>query len=246
MTPEDLVTDVCPRIGAMGSAFYRAPVTGAKAEELGLAKRHFYFLGRGGVLGNVEPAVVASAFGYFNPSLIDEVWRAGSAVVEPRVAGRAFMECCGAFGRERFAGVAGLDAFCAAAGAVADAADPAGLALFAGVASEPLADDAPARALQLVATLREYRGSAHLVAVRVAGLDPKTAHFMRRPNDGPLFGWPEEERPEIGDEEVARLADADGITDRLVRPAYAVLDDEGQQALRAGLDGMEAALATRS
>ena len=242
MTPEELVADVCPTIGSMGAAFYRAPVTAAKAEELGLARRHFYFLGRGGVLGNVEPAVVASAFGYFNPSLIDEMWRVGSAVVEPRVAGRAFMECCAGFGRERFAGVEGLDAFCEAAGAVAGAADPAGLALFAGVASEPLAGDAPARAMQLVATLRELRGSAHLVAVRAAGLDPKTAHFMRRPNDGPLFGWPEEERPEIGDEEVAKLAEADAITDRLVRPAYAVLDDDGQQALRSGLDRMQAAL----
>ena len=35
----------------------------------------------GGVLGDVEPVVVASAFGYFNPEVVDALWNAGRAMV---------------------------------------------------------------------------------------------------------------------------------------------------------------------
>ncbi len=39
------------------------------------------------------------------------------------------------------------------------------------------------------------------------------------------------------------MVEAEALTDRLVLPAYAVLDEAQQQALLAGLDAMEAALA---
>jgi hypothetical protein len=96
--------------------------------------------------------------------------------------------------------------------------------------------------MQLVSVLREFRGSAHLIAVRASGLDAKTAHFMRRPNDIGMFGWTAEEAPEIGDTERARLAAADELTDRLVAPAYGAVDDAGRKAILAGLDQMEAAV----
>jgi len=243
MTPEELVSQACPKIGSLGSAFYFAPETVTAGEAIGLDVFQFYFLGRGGVLGDVEPRVVTSAFGYFNPSLVETMWNAGRAKVQPRDAGRAHLEACRAFGRARLGELPGLDAFCQAAEAVNDAADPAGLALYAGISAEPLPEDLPGRAMQLVAVLREYRGSVHLLAVLASGLEPKVAHYLRRPSDLGLFGWPTDHPPEVTEAERRALAEADALTDRLVLRAYGVLDEGGRQALLDGLVAMEGAIA---
>jgi hypothetical protein len=242
MTSEAFVADVSARINDLGWAYYFAPETLELGEVLGLDGFRFYFLGRGGVLGDVEAPVVASALGYFNPALVADMWDSGKAIVAPREAARAHFACSAELGRRRFSDLDGLAEFCAAADAVNDAADPIGLALYSGFRAEPLVDDLPGRAMQLVSVLREFRGSAHLIAVRGYGLDAKTAHFMRRPNDVGMFGWTDDDPPEIGDTEREKLAAADRLTDRLVGAAYGVVDEAGQQAIVAGLDQMEAAV----
>jgi hypothetical protein len=63
MTPQELVQESAPAIGAAGASFYFDSDTLARGKELGLDGFRFYFLGRGGVLGDVEPAVVES-FGW--------------------------------------------------------------------------------------------------------------------------------------------------------------------------------------
>ena len=130
----------------------------------------------------------------------------------------------------------------AAADAVNEAADPVGLALYAGYRGELLVDDVPGRALQIITTLRELRGSAHLIALRAVGVDPRAAQFLKRPADGRMFGWPADYMPEISDEQRAAVEAAEVLTDDLVRPAYAALDDAGAAALIRGLDDMAAAL----
>ncbi len=242
MTSDELMSVACPIIRDTGWAFYFAPATLARGGELGLDPLQTYVLGRGGVLGDVEAGVVSAAFGYFNPAFLGATWDAARAVCAPRAAGRAYMECCAAHGREKLADVAGLDAFVAAAGKVNDAADADGLALYAGVRAEPLVDDPAGRAMQLVAVLRELRGSAHLVALRAVGLDTKTAHFAKRPGDVRMFGWSDDDAPEITDETHRLLAEAEVITDRIVRPAYAVLDEAEAAALVGGLHAIQAAL----
>jgi hypothetical protein len=243
MTIEELVAVVCPRIGDLGWTYYFDRATVAKGTELGLDVVHFYFLGRGGVLGDVEPEVVTSAFGYFNPTLVSQMWSEGRAVVAPRDAARAHWSCAADLGRARLSALPGLGDFCRSAGAVTDAADSVGLTLFAAFRAEPLVDDIPGRAMQLLALLREFRGSAHLLAVRVSGLDTKTAHFIRRPNDIGMFGWNVEDAPEMGPIQLAALAEADALTDALVTPAYSILDQAGWQALVGGLEEIESALA---
>jgi hypothetical protein len=57
-----------------------------------------------------------------------------------------------------------------------------------------------------------------------------------------MFGWPEGFLPEISDEQRAAAERAEALTDDLVRPAYAALDDAGAAALLRGLDDMNAAL----
>ena len=248
MDAGELVRTVAPTVGTMGARFYFDPATQAKGAELGLDPFQFYFLGRGGVLGDVEAPVVGAAFGYFAPKLLASMWEAGRAKVAPREAARAFVGCCQSFGRAAFAGVARaaegeMRDFCAAAEKVVEAADRGGLALFAGVAAEPLAEDVAGRAMQLVMVLRELRGGVHLVAVVASGVAPKVAHRIRRPNDMGLFGYAPEEIPEVTPEDRANLAAADALTDRLLGGPFGVLDEDGRQALARGLERMDAALA---
>jgi hypothetical protein len=245
MTPEELVADVCPRIRDLGWAFYFVPDTLERGRQLGLDGLRFYFLGRGGVLGDVEAAVVTSAFAYFKPSMIEDMWTSARAIVPPPEAARAFVECAAAHGRARLSGIEGIDAFCAAADAVIAAADPVGLALYSGAAAEHFADDPPARAMQLVALLREYRGGVHLVAIRASGLDALTAHCVKRPQDLAMFGWSDDEAVEITDADLTAWNEAEALTDRLVLPAYSALDEAGRDAFVAGLDRIEAALTGR-
>ena len=240
MNSMDLVKAACPKLADLGAAFYFDPATVAKGKELGLDGFRFYFLGRGGVLGDVEPAVIRSAFGYFEPGLITKIWNSAKERMAPREAASAYLECAHEFGRKAFADLDGLDAYCAAAEAVRDAANPAALPLFAGLSSEPLPDDAPARAMQLNAVLREYRGSVHLLAIRAKGLDDSVAHAIKRPDDVPTFGW--QEPPTVTDDDRAKHTAAEELTDELVLEAYGVLDDEGGAALLAGLEAMEAAV----
>lgn len=240
----DLVRAVSPKIRDNGWLFYFSPVNDRKASELGIDIFTFYFCGRGGPLGDVEWPVVHSAFGYFSPGVIKDAWERGREKVAPRDAGRAFLGCAAEFGREKLASVDGLAEFCAAADAVNEAAKgrSEALALYAAASTEPLAEDPPARAMQLVSILREHRGSAHLLSVVASGLRPVEAHYIARPEMFALFGWSESDTPEVDDEHRRRLEDASDLTDRLVAPAFGVLDESGARALTAGIDSIAAAL----
>ncbi|MDO8390931.1 MAG: hypothetical protein Q7V57_10610 [Actinomycetota bacterium] len=242
MTDEELIAAACPIIRDTGWAFYFAPATVARGAELGLDPVQFYAMGRGGVLGDVEPAVVSSSFGYFNPAMVAGLWNAGKQKVAPRVAAAAFMECSAEHGRAKLAGVPALGAFVAAGEKVLAACDGDAFALFAGTAAEPAAADAPGRAMQLLTILREYRGSAHLVAIRAVGLDTRTAHFAKRPDDIAMFGWSADDAPTVDDGVHAKMADAEALTDRLVTPAYAALPPAERAAFVATLQACQAAL----
>jgi hypothetical protein len=245
ISTEELIGTACPDIAAVGRAFYFTPETLAVGRGLGLDGYRFYVLGRGGVLGDVEPDVVTSAFGYFHPAMVTKMWTSARerTSLSPREAGRLYMQCCHDFGRAHFGDLTGLDAFCAAASAVNDAANPAGLALYAAIAAEPLADDPPARAMQLAAVLREFRGSAHLVAILATeGIDPATAHALRRPEAWTAFGYDENTRPTGTDRQRAALEAAEELTDRLITPAFDVLDPAGRRTLLDGLAVMKQAL----
>jgi hypothetical protein len=241
--PEEIVALVSPLTLEVGPAYYFDAPTVARGAELGLDVFQFYALGRGGVLGDVEAPVIASAFGYFNAPTVEQLWNGARAIIEPRQAAVAFMECNHEFGRTHFSHLEGLSAMCAAAEAVVAAVHPAGLALFAGLAAEPRPDDAPARAMHLAALLREFRGSAHLLAIVANGIDPKVAHFIRRPGMMGVFGYGPEEVPEVTAGDRRRLNEADAMTDRLVAGPYGVLDDAQAEALIGGLQAMKAALA---
>jgi hypothetical protein len=75
--------------GELGGLFYFAPGSLQQASALGLNPSQWYFLGRGGALGDVHAAVVDSALGYFAPSVVATYWDSGRAIVSPREVTRA-------------------------------------------------------------------------------------------------------------------------------------------------------------
>jgi hypothetical protein len=238
----ELIAAISPKIGALGATYYFIPETLAKGKELGLDGFRFYILGRGGVLGNTNFETVHSAFGYFHLDLIERLWNSGAEKVEPVVAARAYHEAAAELGRSKLAGL-DLGPFCSAAERVVAAVDGAGLTLFSGIRCMPRVEDLPGRALQLVAILRELRGSAHLVAVRASGLDSHVAHFIKRPTDLATFGYAEDAGSVVTDEHRAALVHAEEMTDGIVFPAFDVLDAAGRQALLDGVLAIEAAFA---
>jgi hypothetical protein len=244
MNPRHLAATVGPPVNRLGAAWYFLPPTVEAGRGVGLDGFRFYFLGRGGVLGDVEWPVVLSAFGYFNPALLEKMWTTAKQRCDVATAVRAHMACCHEFGRARLGEVLELGPFCDAAQAVVAAAiiDPAALPLFAGYTTVPLADDLPARAIQLVATLRELRGSVHLLAVAASGLASPLAHRIRRPKDVELFGWKPGETPEPTEEDRRRLDQADELTDILLAPAFATLDEAAATALVAGVEAIRDAV----
>lgn len=242
MTDAELIAAACPIIGDAGSSFYFTPETIERGQAFGLDRGPFYFIGRGGVLGDVDHAVVSSAFGYFNPAVVERVWNAARQQIAPRTAGALYHECCADHGRRTLAGVAGLDEFNAAASKVLAAADADSLALFAGINAEPRVSDAPGLALQLIAVLREFRGSAHLVALRAVGLNSKIAHLVKRPEMARGFGWSDADMPTVTPEITSALAEAEVFTDRIVLPAFAVLDTAERHHFVSTLRAVKAAL----
>ncbi len=240
MDPRDVITAIAAKTGDIGAAFYFHPDTLARGKELGLDGFRFYFLGRGGVLGDVEPDVVVSAFGYFSPGLVANVWNSGREVMAPREAAREYLACNAELGRAKLAEVAGLEAYGEAAAAVVAAVDVAGLPLFAGVRAEPVPADPAGAAIHHGVLLRELRGSVHLVAVVASGLVSQQAHAIKRPGEVEMFGW--REAIEVDESHRAALARAEELTNELLVPAFSVLDDAGAAALVAGTDAIHAAL----
>ena len=240
MNAQDVITAIKGPTGDIGASFYFHADTLARGTELGLDGFRFYALGRGGVLGDVEPGVVQSSFGYFNPELITKLWTSGREILAPREAAREYIACCHRFGRTTFGELTGLDAYVEAAGAVIEAAEGASLALFAGVRAEPVPDDVAAAAAHQAMVLREFRGSAHLAAIASVGLPTPVAHALKRPDDVAMFGW--DSAPEITADERARAERVEAITDDVVLPAFSVLTDDQSAALLEGTAAMHAAL----
>lgn len=239
----DVIQAIALQTGDIGASFYFQPETVEFGkQQLGLDGFRFYFLGRGGVLGDVDAAVVHSAFGYFHPSLVARMWNSGKERVAPRDAARAYFECAHQFGRQRFAALEGLDAYVDAATTVIAGVDGGAMALFAGVRAEPVPSDAPAAAIHQAVVMREMRGSAHLAAITAVGLSMSAAHAIKRPNDVELFGWQGDEVPTVTDSDRQRRARAEQLTDEALMPAFSRLTATQSAALIAGTEAMHAAL----
>ena len=244
MNNQELLNAACPTINVFGAAYYFIPETLQAGKDINLGGMEFYVQGRAGQMGNCDPDAVASAFGYFKPTLLRSILEAARAKVEPRVAGTAHLEACAALGRTKLASLPNLEAFVAVLEKINNAADPDSLALYAAIRTETLASDAAGRAMQLIAILREFRGSAHLVALRAVGVKSSTAHFIKRPDMWKQFGYTEDEAPEVTDAILKKMDEAEKLTDAIVEPAFAVLTQDERKTLLDGLEATKAALSS--
>jgi hypothetical protein len=240
MDPREVMQATSAKIGDIGAAFYFDPETLRRGKEAGLDGFRFYFLGRGGVLGDVEPGVIRAAFGYFEPGLVEKIWSSAKERMAPREAARLHQSCGHDLGRAKFDGLDGLDAFVDAATVVIDAVEGTSLPLFEAVRCEPVPADPPARAMHQAMVLRELRGSVHLLAITACGLESRHAHGIRRPTEFKLFGYQAE--IEVTDDDRAKWLRAEELTDDILAPAYDHLTTDQAQAFVKATEAMHAAI----
>ncbi len=241
MNPRDVMQAVCAPTGKIGAAFYFAPETLAHGKSLGIDGFRFYIVGRGGVLGNVEAAVVHSAFGYFHPAMIAKLWDSGIKTIAPRDCAREYIGQAHGFGRRLFADVEGLDGYVDAATALVNAPEAISQSLFAAVRAEPVPADASAAAMHQAMVLREMRGSIHLLAIAAVGLHSSVAHAIKRPDDVAAFGYGDAV-PTVTDADRVAWQRAEDMTDELMMQSFASLTEAQSDALVAGTEAMAAKL----
>ncbi len=149
-----------------------------------------YFAGRGGVLGDVTGTTLNAVFAVFEPNLARSCWENGTAVHDASESCRLYWEQIANFGRTYLTGAEGLDRIAALGEKVIAQAPEPGLPLYAGWRAMPLAEDAPARALQVMMVLRELRAAVHFNALTISGLSPVEAHILNHGTDYAAFmGW---------------------------------------------------------
>jgi hypothetical protein len=128
---------------------------------------------------------------------------------------------------------------------VIDNAPTLGIPLFAGWQRMPLADDAPARAMQVLFRLRELRGAVHMCALNLSGLSPVEAHMLNAgAEEASLFGWTEPFA--TGEDKRSQKQAAEDATDqRMAGIVGAVLSaDDATELARLAQQALEAAQAS--
>jgi len=247
--PETVAWSVKRQIQELGGAFMFSREARAFGESTGVPGfLGPYMKGRCGVLGDVDADVVTAAVGFFHPGTVREAWE--SVPMPAAQAAEGYLDACREFGRRKLASFDEAERLSELLLAVVRNGDVTGVPLFAGWRAMPPAEDPRARVLQLVHTLREFRGGLHFLAIRAAGLAPAQAvliggspMFDAR-EQARLYGWPEEELREPTEEQRARWQEAELLTDRLAQQAFSVLDKaEGEELAALMARAHEAALA---
>lgn len=172
-----------------------------------------YFAGRGGVLGDATGTTVTAVFAVFEPNLAKSCWEKGVAVHDASASCRLYWDQLANFGRTYLGQAEGLDRIAALGEKVIAQAPEPGLPLYAGWRAMPLADDAPARALQVMMVLRELRAAVHFNALTVSGLSPVEAHILNHGTDYAAFmGWQPPFADAVGKQDL--YDGVEGITNR--------------------------------
>lgn len=179
-----------------------------------------YVAGRGGVLGDVAGETAAAAFAVFEPNALGALWAEGVAVRGAAGAAETYWEQSADFGRKYLKGAAGLGRLAALGEKVIAATPGQDLPLYAGWRSMPLADDAPARAMQVMFILRELRAAVHFPVLSSSGISPVEAHMLNRgPEYTKMFGWPEPFAD--GSDKKDRYADVEEATNSRMAEIFA-------------------------
>lgn len=224
VTPDQTAGATRSPLLELGGAYEEDPQTRRRARQLGLSGWAFLVAGRGGALGDVRPDTAAAAMAFIAPEALRDGWEAARRVISPvQVAEYHRLECC-RWGREKLDGFPQVARLVELAERVVLAAETAAMPLFAAWRAMPVPETGSgARAAVLLHLLREQRGGAHQIAVRVAGLSPLESIIAGQ--DGvaraSASGWqPPFPRPEPL---IRRRAWVEALTDRVAGEAYRAL-----------------------
>lgn len=136
-----------------------------------------YVWGRSCVLGEPEGTVVAAAFGVFEPGLIVGLYDASRKIC-PVAKVRAAKERGAVAALRQVLGGEDIGPVAAVLRRAAEAADPTGRALHAGLASMPWPTDPYGQLWHAASILREHRGDGHLAVLVAEGLDGLEANIL--------------------------------------------------------------------
>ncbi len=179
-----------------------------------------YVAGRGGVLGDATGDAVSAAFVVFEPNALRALWEEGVAVRGAAAAAELYWEQTADFGRRYLAGAQGLERLAALGEKISAATPGSGLPLYAGWRTMPLADDAPARALQVMFVLRELRAAVHFKVLADSGISPVEAHMLNKGREyTKMFAWPEPFAD--GSDKKDRYAEVEEATNRHMGEIFA-------------------------
>lgn len=191
MDARTAATRTAGAIGQVPARFMLDTATYEHAAALGFDGIDFYFLGRGGPLGDVEGHVVAAALVFFEPSTVVAAWERARQVRPPREAAAEFARCGHRWAEAHLPDGVDYGRLAELLGKVVAGASPAGAPLFAAWAAMDEPSAPKALALQRLNLLRELRGAMHGGAVLAEGLSPIESLSVRTPFMAGLFGWGE-------------------------------------------------------
>lgn len=219
------VSEIARPVFDLGGSWMASPEEEVATEAAGLKGWQLYFLGRHGVLGDVDPDVIVAAAYIFPPEHLARDWEAARAVLTPEEAVERYVTVCHEWGRAHFEGFSGVNRLAELAEKVIDSVDVAGLSLFAGWRALPVPLDPPARCAHAMQLLREHRGGCHGLAIVASGMTPLMAQLASPdPNhDVEEYGW-QPPYPAVTDDDVRRRAAVEELTDELTATGYEVLD----------------------
>ncbi len=240
MNPVEAAVRMAKPTRDLTANFMLDSATYERGNELGFDGFDFYVAGRGGVLGDVDAAIVSASFVFFNPAMIRHRWERARGVMAPREAALVFAGCLHSWSDQHLCAGPSYARLAGLTGKVIASAGPAGAPLFAGWRSLPEPDDEVALAMHRLNGLRELRGALHGAAVLAQGLDPLVALLVKTPFLAGVFGWKEP----FPDVELAREAwqAAETATDVAMGRVLASLDEPEQQELAELLEAAHAAV----
>jgi hypothetical protein len=222
----------------LGGAWMTGESEEVATEAAGLEGWQLYFLGRHGVMGDVDADVITAVAYIFPPDRVRSEWEAARRTLTPEEAVRRYTDVCHEWGRSELTAFDGAERLIDLSGRVVDAVDVVGLPLFAGWRALPRPADPPAKCAHMLQLLREHRGACHGLAMVALGLPPLVAMLLDEAGHAEEYGW-ESPYPTVTDHDRALRAQVEEITDDLATPPYAALTGAEQGEL---LDLLRAAL----
>ncbi len=94
-------------IGSLGGAWMSVPEEEQLGASLDFHDWQFYYLGRHGVLGDVDPDVVLAAAYIFPPEYLRQEWTVARSIMTPAEGLRHYLTLCHGWGRSVMGGWAG-------------------------------------------------------------------------------------------------------------------------------------------